>query len=278
MKFTYITGCDSNYFLQTGILLQAFKQHCPGAILHVCDFGLTSQQKKIFSKLDILLPMPSHLDKGLHPWIYKSSITHYTDKLSFDFLIWIDSDAFSVGSFREEIEKQCLSVSHDEECVFICQGKIGRSWKLASPPGNREYFAMSGDYPYFNSGIWALRSTKVLEEWAAIINKVPKQGMFEQDTFNYLLKKHGVSISKLENDIWNVTHDSLDNLNITDKNTITLNSTPVLVIHITGTFQTVNISIGSLRGTIRVLKNSEMKSLQLNMLKEWVVSINPLLE
>lgn len=273
MKIVYVTGCDSKYFPLTGILLQAFKRYCPNRTLWVCDFGLTEYQHNLFSRAGILLQKPPSMRDNLHPWIYKSSLNHYLAPLSPDIVVWIDSDSFPVGPFADEVEKIVSTWQHEKDIIAICQGKVGKNWQLASPKSNMLHFKMQPDYPYYNSGVWILRSKTVLKEWAAEIETAPKNGMFEQDTFNYILYKNNISIHKFDNNQWNVTHDSLNSVEINDNGTALLNGQNVLIIHITGVFNILNISIGPFKGHIRALNNPALKNLQLQLLKEWVISI-----
>jgi len=273
---TYITGCDSKYFLMTGILLQAFKKHCPGHTLHVCDFGLEPFQKKILSASGILLEKPPDLQSNQHPWIYKSSLIRYLNHAAIapDIIVWIDSDCFPVGPFTREIEKITAGWEEKANIVALCRGKVGKNWQLASPPGNIQYFNMQPDYPYYNSGMWILRSDSVLNEWAEEIDNVPKGGMYEQDTFNYLLFKHSTYIQKLENNRWNVTHDSLEKVKIDPNGKLVLDGEKVLIIHITGDYTLLKVTAGPFNGFIRAVKKSELKQLQMQLLRKWYASIH----
>lgn len=272
MNIAYITGCDSKFFLMTGILLQAFKKQCPGRTLRVCDFGLSKQQSDILSHLGILLPKPSFLQDNMHPWIYKSSLIHYLTPLSVDIVVWLDSDCFPVGPFTRETEKIVSNWPYKRDSIAICQGKVGKNWQLASPKSNITHFEMRPSYPYYNSGVWILRSNRVLNEWASEIKKVPKNGMFEQDTFNYLLSKYKIEVQKLENDYWNVTHENLNNLTIGSGGKILLNNKEILIVHLTGVYKNLPVSIGSFKGTIRAILSPEIRKVQLQLLKEWVIS------
>ena len=274
MKIVYATGCDSKYFLMTGILLQAFKKHCPGRTLRVCDFGLSDHQRNILAKSNTFLPKPQFLQDNLHPWIYKSSLIHYIAPLSPDIVVWLDSDSFPVGPFAEETENIVSNWHHDKDIIAICQGKIGKNWQIASPKSNITHFNMIPLHPYYNSGIWILRSKKVLDDWASEVITVPKNGMFEQDAFNYLLYKHKIIIHKLENNYWNVTHDSLNCVTLDSEGKVLLDNKEVLVLHLTGAYKNVTVSIGPYKGNIRAMINPDIRNIQLQLLKEWVVSGN----
>jgi hypothetical protein len=179
-----------------------------------------------------------------------------------------------VGPFADEMEKIASGWQHDREVIALCQGKVGKNWRLASPESNIAHFGMEPAYPYYNSGIWILRSEKVLREWASEVKKTPKNGMFEQDAFNYLLFRHTIRIHTLDNDRFNVTHDSLNRVIITPDGRVLLNEKEPLIIHLTGVYKTIKVSIGPFRGTIRSLVNPEVRNLQLQLLKEWVISIS----
>lgn len=274
MKIVYATGCDSKYFLMTGILLQAFIKHCPGRTLRVCDFGLSDHQRTILAKSDSFLPKPQFLQDNLHPWIYKSSLTLYLAPLSPDIVVWLDSDCFPVGPFAREVEKIVSGWQHDRDIIAICQGKVGKNWQLASPKSNITHFNMKPSHPYYNSGVWILHSNKVLKEWASEIENVPRNGMFEQDTFNYLFSKHKIEVYRLDNDYWNVTHDSLNNVKINPEGKVLLNNKEILIVHLTGAYKNLNVSIGPFKGTIRAMISPEVRNLQLQLLKEWVISVS----
>lgn len=273
MNIVYVTGTDSKYFLHTGILIQAFKKQCPVRTLYVCDFGLSDSQRTILSKYQAFIPKPLKLPEHLHPWFYKSSIEQYVSFLSPDIVVWLDSDCFPTGPFSHEVEKIISTWEIENNRAAICRGKVGKSWKLASPPGNIRHFNMNPEYPYYNSGIWILRSKEVLAGWKTAVESAPQTGMFEQDAFNFLLHKYNTSIYLLENDIWNVTHDSLDKVICTENNEITLNGRSVLILHVTGSYINTKISIGPFEGYIRALKNPALKNVQLALLKEWITSI-----
>ena len=276
MSVTYITGCDSKYFLMTGILLEAFRKYCSGRALYVCDFGMEQFQRDILLKSGVLLEKPPILEDNQHPWIYKSSLATYLNHASItqDTVVWIDSDCFPVGPFANEVEKMICKWGNLDNIVALCRGKVGKTWQLASPPGNILHFNMQPHYPYFNSGMWILRSKTLLEHWADEIKSVPKNGMYEQDTFNYLLNKLSLDVHTLENERWNVTHDSLERVAITRSGEMLLNNQQVLLIHITGNYTTLKVSAGPITGFIRALKKSELKHFQLQLFKEWVASIH----
>ena len=273
MKIVYATGCDSKYFLMTGILIQAFKKHCPERTLWVCDFGLSDQQRSVLAKSETLLQKPQFLQDNLHPWIYKSSLIYYIASLSPDIVVWLDSDCFPVGPFSEEVEKIVSNWQHDKDSIAICQGKVGKNWQIASPESNIAHFNMIPLHPYYNSGIWILRSKKVLDDWASEVEKVPKNGMFEQDAFNYLIYKHKIIVHKLENQYWNVTHESLNDVKLDSGGKVVFDNKDVLILHLTGVYEKVTVSIGPFKGSIRAMINPEIRNLQLQLLKEWAVSI-----
>ena len=191
-------------------------------------------------------------------------------------MVWLDSDCFPVGPFAEEAEKIVSNRHHDKDIIAICQGKVGRNWQIDSPKSNIADFNMKPSHPYYNSGIWILRSKKVLDEWASEVENVPKNGMFEQDAFNYLLYKHKIIIHTLENNYWNVTHDSLNCVKLDSEGKVLLDNKEVLVLHLTGAFKNLTVSIGPLKGNIRAMINPYIRNLQIQLLKEWVVSINKL--
>jgi len=274
MNILYVTGTDSKYFLMTGILIQAFKRYCPNHKIMVCDFGLDKSHSILLSKSGILLPRPENLKDKQHPWIYKASLYYYIKHLSPDFVVWIDSDCFPVVPIVNEVED---IVSHWDtilEKVAICQGKKGKIWGLASPVENIKYFKIPLEYPYYNSGVWILRSQNVLEQWPEVIERAPKTGMFEQDVFNYLLYKNNVAVQKLDNSIWNVTHDSLNNLDIDSDGRVILDNKRVFIIHITGEFNSLRVTAGKFQGIIRTFENKKLRSFQIQLLKEWVNSIS----
>jgi hypothetical protein len=266
----YITGADCNYFFSAVILLQAFKEYCRNRKLWICDFGLNKEQQRLLTHAGCLIQKPDMLQDRLHPWIYKSSIIHYLKNMSFDSVVWLDSDAFIVGPFADRAESIISKFSLYKDSVAICRGKKGTHWDVASPKENIKYFNMPSGYPYFNSGIWILRSQKVLEEWAKHIIAVPKKGMFEQDAFNYLLYKYNVEICLLKNDIWNVTHDSLKKLQMNKDGSFSLNNEQVLIIHLTGKFDLLKISIGLYNGFIRTIDNQHVKEKQIQLLQKWM--------
>ena len=186
----------------------------------------------------------------------------------------MDSDCFPVGPFAQEVKKITAQWERGKDAAALCRGKMGSTWQLASPPGNIAHFSMRPDYPYYNSGVWILHSRKVLDDWAVEIANTPKKGMFEQDTFNYLLFKNNISIQTLDNDIWNVTHDSLNKLKVdSDTEAVFLKGQPVLIIHITGDYTLLKFTAGPLRGGVRTLKDHSIRNIQVRLLKDWAVSL-----
>lgn len=273
MKIIYVTGCDASYFLSTAVLLEAFKFYCPQQLLWVCDFGLAKEQQDLLHQRGILIPKPSALKDNLHPWVYKASLYHYLSSLVYDLVVWIDCDCFPVGPLSFEIEKLVNKATGNQTFIAICRGLIGRTWGLASPPSSILHFGMKADYPYYNSGLWILKSRTILEEWANIIHSVPALGMYEQDAFNYLLYKNKISVICLDNTQWNVTHHDLNNITREEDNTFILKNRQVLVVHMTGNYAKLNISMGPFKGFIRTAKNPSLVNLQIALLKRWYATI-----
>lgn len=273
MEIAYVTGSDSNFFLLSGILLQSFQTHCPRNKLWVCDFGLQNRQRDIFAKHNLLLPRPSQLPDNLHPWLCKASLVHYLAPLKPDIVVWIDSDCFVAGPLAEQVNKEIEAWHGQKDKIAICQGSVGKFWKRASPAETINHYAMDPNTPYYNSGVWILKSPEVLQQWPETVASAPKTGMFEQDAFNYLLKKNNVTITQLSNEQWNVTHQGLNQLNINSSGDIIINNHNTLIIHLTGDYVPLKVTIGEFTGVIRTIQNDQIRQHQLNLLKTWVESL-----
>jgi len=256
----------------TGILLQAFKKNCPDHKLWVCDFGMTRYECNILAKMGVLLQKPTFIKDNLHPWIYKASVYHYITQIYADVVVWIDSDSFPVGSYALEVEKIVSKWGIGQDKIAICQDWVNKTWEFGSSSENISYFQMQPQCPYYGAGNWILYSKNVLEHYASEIEAVPKTGYWEQDLFNYLLNKNSVIIQQLPNEIWQVAHDGLNDIEIDSDNKVTLNNNEVLIIHITGVYNNRNISVGPLQGTIRTVDNTKLTDLQLQLITEWVDS------
>lgn len=271
-RVAYVTGCDDRFSLLAQALYASFGEHCPGHRLWVCDYGLSESHRREFRARGALLERPLPLREGAHPWLYKAKLKSYTDPLRADWLVWLDSDCLVTGPLSEAVTAVVDAALPATDVVAICRGRIGSTFEAAQQfSGTSALLAryrIPRQTPYYNSGVYIIRSTRLLTSWSREIDGVAQEGMFEQDLFNVLLQRERVTVVALDHDVWNVTHHALDACTV-DGDSVYCRGKRVLVLHATGSFREVTIDAAGRRGYFRALNHTQLWNLQQRALSQW---------
>jgi hypothetical protein len=268
----YVTGCDDRFSLLAQALSGSFGQHCPGHTLWVCDFGLGESRRREFRERGVLLDRPLTLPPRAHPWVCKAQLDAYTEPLSAEWLVWLDSDCLVTGPLSGAVEAVIGAAPQHGDVVAVCPGRIGSTFEIAQRFSSASSImvrsGIPGPTPYYNTGMCIVRSPGLLAAWAREIEDAGSEGMFEQDLFNVLLQREGVTVVPLDHDVWNVTHHALDLCSV-DEDGVSCHGKPVLVVHATGSFQELIIDEDGYLGYFRALNHPQLRSLQRQALSRW---------
>jgi hypothetical protein len=271
-RVAYITGCDDRFSLLAQALLGSFHEHCPAERLWVCDFGLSESLQGEFRAQDVLLERPPTLPAGAHPWVYKSHLEVFADRLLAEWLVWLDSDCLVTGPLSEAVAGVIEAAPPGRDVAAMCQGRVGSTFEIVQElSGSRELmtrYRIPGSTPYYNSGVFIVRSSGLLAAWSREIGGVAHEGMFEQDLFNVLLQRERIRVVVLDRDVWNVTHQALDACVVGDHG-VSCNGKPVLVVHATGSYREVTVDGAGRRGYFRALNHPQLWTLQQQALSRW---------
>jgi ABC-type uncharacterized transport system ATPase subunit len=129
-------------------------------------------------------------------------------------------------------------------------------------------YQIAGETPYYNIGMYMVRSPRLLTAWAEEITGVAQDGMFEQDLFNVLVQRERIPVITLDHDIWNVTHHGIDEC-VVDDTSVSCRGKRVLVVHATGSYRDVTIDVAGHSGYFRALNNPQLWALQQKALWQW---------
>lgn len=236
-----MTGADARYFSMACGLSQAFKLSCPGELLYVCDFGLTSGQRRFLEGQGCLLRAPADLKKGTHPFIYKASLGRFIEPLDYDAVVWIDCDCVVMTPIHQAIATLLESVG-DADVLAVCENTGDASIGEFLNRFDAEPFAallaergLSQDLPYLNSGVFCLRSRELLERWGEMIGGIEPHAVFEQNVFNVLAHSLPLKLIVLDHQIWNAHHTDLSRVELgeSEPRRLFLEDKPVAVVHAT---------------------------------------------
>lgn len=298
-KTVYITGATASYFMMTLPLLESFARFAPcHERIYVCDFGLTDGQRRFLEGEGQLLSRPGSLAPRLHPYVYKASMGKFAEPLGFDNLVWIDCDCLVVGPLTQAVDRICQEEHGDgEDFMAICQDLGGTiAQMLVSLPLQpfQEWLDgsdISRDNPYLNCAVFVLRSKYILGEWTRRVLDIPVHPLFEQNVLNYLAYKHFGQIHLLDREIWNVHDLDLHRLRVDQPTyggdfSVKLAEKAVWVVHATS-FMGRAVDIKrlsfplagghSIEGFFRMVHNTEVKELFLQMLSWYLVRKKALL-
>src|SRR3972149_1969884 len=100
---TYVTGANRVYFPILCAFLESFSEFCKGERIHVCDFGLSVEQRAFLDRMGLLLPRPSGIPGGLQSFYYKASIGRYLGNHPVDKVVWIDCDCLILYSLTAHL-------------------------------------------------------------------------------------------------------------------------------------------------------------------------------
>jgi hypothetical protein len=271
-RVAYVTGADERFSLLAQALHASFGEHCPGHTLWVCDFGLGDSRRREFRARGVLLERPRTLPETAHPWVYKAHLRTYMESLSAEWLVWLDSDCLITGPLSEAVAAVIATAPPEPDVIAICQGRLGSTFEIVQRlSGTSELMdrcGIPGETPYYNSGVYVVRSPALLTAWSREIDGVAQESMFEQNLFNVLLQRGRLAVIALDHDVWNVTHDALNECTVVDER-VFCRGKEVLVLHATGSFREVTIDATGRRGYFRALTHAELWKLQQRALAQW---------
>jgi hypothetical protein len=291
-KTVYVTGIDEKYFLMVLPLLHSFETFCSNEKLYVCDFDLNEKQRQFFKHKEMLLPRPSNLPEGLHPYRNKSAIKYYLEDVEYDNVVWIDSDCLVVGPLSQGVDNIVDGIDLDQP--LIASSADGDRYEIAEffkrfPAEPFEYLVKKFETPpdnlYLNCGVFILRSQETLKDWFTLSSDIPIHPMFEQNMFNILAYRNFPSIHELDLEVWNVHDLALNDLEVIRPKkhgpfSVKLGEKEVLVVHATSYesraagARTLTIPItenSAISGPFRFVHNEAINSLFIEMAAAFII-------
>lgn len=216
MHIAYVTGSDSNLFLNAGILFDSFEEFMPDQTLRICDFGLEDCHRQFFAERGTLLPTPSQLSDYEHPYYKKASLIDFLPDEDFDALIWLDADMMLVSSIHDGVTALVAELTEKGESAALCvdDNRLTLKGFLAAYRGkDEEIEAFERDLkengidlslPYLNTGFIILTSRRLAEEWRDTVLEQSVGFLFEQNAFNVLAHRRDEGVRLLSASEWNV--------------------------------------------------------------------------
>ncbi len=216
MHIAYVTGSDSNLFLNAGILFGSFEEFMPDQTLRICDFGLEDCHRQFFAERGTLLPTPSQLSDYEHIWYRKASLIDFLPDEDFDALIWLDVDMMLTSSLHDGITALVAEMTEKGESAALCADASHVTLKGFLAGCRRigeEIEAFERDLkgngvdlslPYLNTGFIILTSRRLAEEWRDKVLERSVGFLFEQNAFNVLAHRRDERVRLLSASEWNV--------------------------------------------------------------------------
>ena len=95
-----VTGCDSNYFLMTAVLMHSLKRCAPRLPLRVLDFGVDERQGRFLDRHCKFIRRPADVPASAHPILAKTLLASYLRGTPWSSLVWIDCDMMAAGALE----------------------------------------------------------------------------------------------------------------------------------------------------------------------------------
>ena len=289
----FVTGATASYFPLVCTLQASFERFCPGRRLMVADFGLSPGQCQYFEQRDELLAMPSRMSRDSHPYLLKGSLYHYVEPLDPSGVVWIDGDCVLCGPFESAFESTIAAGSAAPPALAAAVDQPG--WCIEDylnefGPRMAPFSSLVAtntrtlEQPYLNCGLYFVRSLAFLRDWAELSETVQPHLMFEQNLFNLLAYREGMSTLRLDETVWNVHDKALDELAVEGAGgsgtfSVTYRGRPIIVLHLTAAnerrlvdFAPFALAVGTrhLVGMYRCARDPSLKALSLALLRHYV--------
>ncbi len=285
-----VTASDRKYFLLTFLLSHTLRRFAPDLSLHVLDFGLDDAQRKFLAAFCTVVPRPADMAAGLHPFIYKSHMARFLQRVKWRSMVWIDADMIAVAPLTEPLSALLAAMAAGKHEVAIGR-EAGEATLATIVSGGPQFdhFArvVAGEgtdlaTPYYNTGIFACRSPAFLSDWSERALYEPPQALFDQNIFNLVLHRRGAPLPMATN-VWNV-HDALladaRVAGTTGAPRVSVGGTPTLIVHVTSSRRDdiVNapfLDVGGIRlpGQMYFCRNPELKALQEAVIAEAFIPV-----
>lgn len=207
-----VTGTDRRQFEQLLLLGGSLQRYCPGAVLHVCDFGLTEQQRNFVRERHLLLDKPASLGIYRHAWYYKGAMAHYVADLVCNAMVWIDADMIVLTDIRPLLESLYEEMKREGRLVAAASHDITLAEGLAAEPAPYGASLMRQhnlDVPLLNAGFYVCRSRVFLKRYADLTLSMPMEKLFEQNAFNLTVLENPGSLKALDRYRWNLFANDL---------------------------------------------------------------------
>lgn len=225
-RIAYLTGTDANRMLNTGILVDSFRQHMPGERLFVCDFGLSANERQFWQAAGNVLAMPDQLSGYGHAWYRKAAISAYLEPHQFDAIVWLDADMILLRSISQDVAELVQRMKVDGLSVAATTDasgySIGQFIAAAEAAGSNvtpfapmlETYGADVNADYLNSGFFIIPDMNFARRWQAETLAQGQWLLFEQNAFNAVSRAPEHRVLQLDPAVWNVHGDLLANVDI----------------------------------------------------------------
>ena len=294
----FVTGCNAAFFNTLLITLQSFAESLPDQTLLVCDYGLHPQQAQYLRARGQLLERPADLKEGVHVTGYKAALVRYLNNSNHylsksDIVIWVDADLtlidIGVNDFKSVVqtmdERQCdvaacsIGFTIEEMChIFVDPLVLAEFKAIVQSSG------IDANAPYFSTGIFFIRSEKLLKDWDERTSKLEFHPLYEQNMFNVVLQEDKAPYLDLEIEIWQAQGAVLDKLVLLPKPNgragATVNGKSIKILHSTSPLANhlwvgraqLQVQDVQLIGLLKLILARPMTELQLNLLATYVTT------
>lgn len=279
-----VTGADARCFAMTGILDQSLARWLPDVPLRVCDFGLTSAQRRFLETSGRLLPRPDSVAADLHPYFAKAALCDYLPGHDGP-VIWFDSDMVAVAPLAERLTAILAAMRQSGAGSAACPDAEAASidafiarWSVAPFAAAARTLGLDHSRPYLNSGFFVC-SMEVLRDVARHSRTLADHQMIDQNAFNLAAWAPGRRVAVLDTAAWNAHGRLLGRMVTADDGSVTCDGRRTLVLHATSIggahhdeqHGLLRGAAGDLPFVVKMLRNGDLARLQRDLLTGFAV-------
>lgn len=292
MTIQFVTGTDAAMFAQTFILMQSLEETGATHHLTVCDFGMTSLQRRFLETRGQLATIPTLPKERQHPWYYKSALIDFIGHKA-STAVWLDADTMVMTDPGPAVESLVADMNASGHTVAACQDTpsmdiagIVQFWMRTghdcTPFIQRlRQWNIRPQHEYLNSGFFIVNSRRWLKDWKRLTFETAPYFLFEQSAFNVVAWRSPNKVRILDAREWNLHGDALGRISFEDDGQRALcDGRRVVVVHATSLGERhheVRVESWEISGvtrsdTIKAFRNRRLREMQSRLFRRFVTN------